>query len=357
MLATLPHLAKAGYEPCVACPPQGDLAGALRDTGIAVVGWNDHANNEHRPALPQRREELAVLLTRHAPDLVHANSLSMSRLSGPVLPASDIPSVGHLRDIINLSQQAVRDLNEHRQLLAVSQATKDHHVGQGLCAARCTVLHNGVDLNQLQPRPRTGYLQQELRLPSDSRLIVTIGQIGLRKATDVALKAVQTVVASDPTVHWLVVGERTSDKAESRQLEADLLDAAKLPSLAGHVHWLGTRDDVPRLLAECDLLLHAARQEPLGRVLLESAAAGLPVVATDVGGTREIFPTSTDGAKLVPVDDHAAMANRMFAVLSDDNLRQTLAQGARRRAEAAFGIDRAAANLIDQYELVLGERI
>ena len=63
---------------------------------------------------------------------------------------------------------------------------------------------------------------------------------------------------------------------------------------------MGVRSDVDRMLGEATLLVHPARQEPLGRVLLEAAAAGIAVVTTTVGGTREIFPPDRNAAILVP---------------------------------------------------------
>jgi glycosyltransferase involved in cell wall biosynthesis len=104
---------------------------------------------------------------------------------------------------------------------------------------------------------------------------------------------------------------------------------------------------------ECDLLVHAARQEPLGRVLLESAASGLPVVATDVGGTREIFPTEEDGAVLVPADDAAAIANAVTILLRNDERRRSLGSAGRRRAERQFDVHQASARLIEFYRRVL----
>ena len=131
------------------------------------------------------------------------------------------------------------------------------------------------------------------------------------------------------------------------------MQSAQEPPLAGRVHFLGTRNDVPQLLPECALLVHAARQEPLGRVLLEAAACGLAVVATDVGGTREIFPTEADGAVLVPADDPVAIADAVTALLGDDARRAALGRAGRRRAEAAFDVHSAAARLIDLYQSVL----
>jgi glycosyltransferase involved in cell wall biosynthesis len=109
------------------------------------------------------------------------------------------------------------------------------------------------------------------------------------------------------------------------------------------------------LLNECALLVHGARQEPLGRVLLEAAASGVAVVVTDVGGTREIFPTELGGAILVPPDDDRALAAAMLALLRNEPRRQSLAQAARRRAEEAFDIRRAVQRLIEQYRELLND--
>jgi glycosyltransferase involved in cell wall biosynthesis len=265
----------------------------------------------------------------------------------------DVRSIGHLREIVNVSQQVIDDLNEHNRLLAVSNATRDHHVIQGLDALKCRVIHNGVDLTSFQLRARTGYLHEALRLSPEARLIATIGQVGIRKGTDVAIGAARHVVQADSNVHWLVVGERTSNKSESRTFESELRAAATNPPLAGRVHVLGTRSDVSRMMPECAMLVHAARQEPLGRVLLEAAACGLPVVATDVGGTREIFPTEQDGAVLVPVDDAAAMAAAILSLLSSEERLRNLGASGRRRAEFAFDIRRTAPLLVEHYREVL----
>jgi len=209
------------------------------------------------------------------------------------------------------------------------------------------VLYNGVDLREFRPRPPTGYLHRQLGLSSDALLVGAIGQIGLRKGQDVLLRAAEMLPLALPEVHYLIVGQRSSNKAESRQFEASLHAAAK-GALAGRVHFLGVRDDVDRLLNELTLLVHPARQEPLGRVLLEAAASGVAVVATDVGGTPEIFPSGAT-ARLVPPDDPTALAAAMRELLLDNSLRQQLGHAARQRAEAAFSADRAAAEIAAHY--------
>ena len=124
-------------------------------------------------------------------------------------------------------------------------------------------------------------------------------------------------------------------------------------TLSGRLFFLGTRDDVARILPELTLLIHPARQEPLGRVLLEAAAAGRPIVATDVGGTPEIFPPESDAAMLVPPDDPAGMARAIGDLLRDPFRRMQLGANARKRIEARFELERAAAGLLSHYDSVL----
>jgi len=308
-------------------------------------------SGRHRPQA-RLREELDSLLRRFRPHLLDANSLSMGRLSGPVAAASGLPSVAHLRDILGLSRQATRDLNLHRRLLAVSAATRQFHLRGGLRPDQVEVLHNGVDLEEFCPRRPTGYLHRELGLPPGVPLVGTIGQIGLRKGQDVLIEAAQTLHRAVPEVHYVIAGARFSQKAEARRFEARLR-AAGQGKLQGRLHLIGYRHDVARLLAEFTLLVHPARQEPLGRVLLEAAATGRAVVATDVGGTREIFPPGGKAAWLVPPNDPHRLARAVQQLLADEPLRRRLGRAARHRAEQAFDARQAARALVGHYQAVL----
>jgi glycosyltransferase involved in cell wall biosynthesis len=353
MLATLDVVTAAGFDVHVAAPPAGPLAQTLRQRGIAHAHWLTHGQSGVRLPLDQLRSDLWVIFNRIRPDLVHANSLSTARIAGPVAARSNVASIGHLRDIIKLAPQAVADLNAHRRLIAVSRATRDFHVVQGIDATKCVVVHNGVDLEQFRPRAPTGYLHRELNLPAGARLVATVGQLSLRKGTDVSLSAAWKAAHELPDAHWLIVGERTSNKQEAVDLQKLLHELADERPLAGRAHFLGSREDVAELLSECELLVHAARQEPLGRVLLEAAACGVAIIATDVGGTREIFPGDDDGALLVRPDDGTALATAIVAILEDADRRRSMSRAARRRAEQAFHIRSAARRLVEQYQLAL----
>jgi glycosyltransferase involved in cell wall biosynthesis len=382
MLSTLGGIARAGYQVRVAAPASGPLAGALQAEGVEVVPFEPCDAQGVRLPLDKLRCNLAEILKRHRPTLLHANSLAMGRLSGPVAAELSLPGLSHLRDIVSLSRQAIADLNCHARLLAVSEATRQFHVAQGLAAEKTCVLHNGIDLERFRPRAATGYLHGQLGLPSELPLIGTIGQISLRKGHGVLAAALaipqsgrngpvgvpalagippnlrlkaglQRLTSACADYAWLVIGARFSGKEESRQLEGRLHQAAAGP-LAGRVHFLGVRDDVERILNELTLLVHPARQEPLGRVLLEGAAAGVAIVATDAGGTREIFPPQSEAACLVPPDDAQALAAAIARLLGDAAERRRLAENARKRAEQAFALKQAIEGLLGHYEELSG---
>jgi glycosyltransferase involved in cell wall biosynthesis len=348
MLATLDAVKAAGFSIAAIAPPDGPLADALQSQDVEVVPFNTlDAAGIHRQQ-SQLREELAQLLQSRRPDLLHANSLSMGRLAAPVAAELNVPCISHLRDIVRLSRQAAADLNRNRLSLAVSRAVKDFHVQNGIDGRKIQVVHNGVDLDEFQPRAATGYLHRELGLDASDMLIGTIGQIGPRKGQDILVRAAIGLVDLLPRAHFMIVGERFSDKDESRRFECDLREHIDGP-LKGRAHMLGYRNDANRLLNELTMLVHPARQEPLGRVLLEAAASGVPVVATDVGGTREIFPSDLQCARLVPSGDSDSLADAILQLAGDAQTRRNMAEAARRRAQEAFDIRRTAAALVNCY--------
>ncbi|HYW81379.1 MAG TPA: glycosyltransferase, partial [Thermoguttaceae bacterium] len=111
MLSTLDGMREAGITPCVLGPSEGPLAAALRARNIELLPFASHDASGTRLSQQQRRDQLDRILRNRRPDVLHANSLAMGRLSGPVARALQLPSLAHLRDIIGISRQALADLN------------------------------------------------------------------------------------------------------------------------------------------------------------------------------------------------------------------------------------------------------
>lgn len=330
-------------------PKNGLLAAAIADRGIPLFPLSFHDDTGVRRPREAALAEIRQAIESAEPAILHANSLSMGRLTGALGDSLSIPRVAHLRDIIRLSNAAIADLNRNDRLIAVSQATKTYHVANGLAAERTVVVYNGVDCDVFCPRPARSELRRELGLPADANLALCIGQIGLRKGLDVTADAAVQLREEFPSLHYLVVGERNSTKEESVEFERAFIRRFDEAGMRDRLHLSGSRDDVPFLMNESDLLVHAAHQEPLGRVLLEAAASGLPIVATEVGGTGEILQNGVS-AELIPPGDPHALAQAVRRLSHSADLCDRYATAARATIEDRFPIELAARNLAAVYD-------
>ncbi len=294
-LATVPILKDAGWIVSAAVPGNSDFSSALDKAGVFVYPFWLSGLGGDRLSQEQIRSSMANIITETKPNLVHANSLSTSRLLGPVGKELEIPCSGHLRDIMKCSAKAIEDINCLDRIIAVSKATANSHASQGMDESKLRVVYNGVDTEQFAPletrsrlNRRPSPIRGELNLEADAFLAICIGQIGMRKGVECVLEAMETPLSTHSNVHLLMIGERHSQKQEAIKYEQKCIESANRIS-DSQVHWLGRRTDVSSLMQQADMLIHMPRQEPLGRVLLEAAACGLPIITTDVGGTREIL--------------------------------------------------------------------
>jgi len=151
------------------------------------------------------------------------------------------------------------------------------------------VIYNGVNTDLFRPAPATGILKQELGLSDSAVLVANIGQICLRKGQILLAQAAVSLAQELPEVRYLFIGQRHSQKAESVEYENTIRRTFRDAGIEDRLFCLGFRHDVPAILNEVDLVVHTAHQEPLGRVLLEAASCGRPIIATEVGGTAEIL--------------------------------------------------------------------
>ena len=338
MLSTLPHIAAAGIRIQVAAPPTGDLAAELERRAIEHIPLDLCDARGQRLAQPAAREQIRAAILATRPDLVHANSLSIGRRLGRMADSLPVPSTSHLRDIIKLSGAGVRDLNCNSQLVAVSKATRNFHVAQGLDANRVAVIHNGIDVDRFA---RSGSVREsvraELGIPDNAVVMLTAGQIGLRKGLDTLAAAAVAISQSVTGLHWLLAGERFSTKAESVEFERSVDQTFRSAEPQLTYHRLGWRSDLNRVMSAADVLVHTARQEPLGRVILEAAAAGLAIVATDVGGTSEIVRHG-ESALLVPPDAPVELADSVRRFVESSAERTQFGHAARQRIASQFQV-------------------
>ena len=148
-LTVAKQLIARGWNYVAAVPSGSSFEMALQEIGVRNVGLTTHAEDGTRYSQNELRDQIAGLAEDVRPCLLHANSLSMSRLVGPL--DLNVPSVGYLRDILKLSKKATADINQNDLIIAVSNATAQWHVTAGLDADRVVTIYNGVDSSVFRP--------------------------------------------------------------------------------------------------------------------------------------------------------------------------------------------------------------
>jgi glycosyltransferase involved in cell wall biosynthesis len=344
LLAVLEELRQTEFEFVAAAPVHGMLAGRLKQCGVQVLPLILRDARGQRRPIRQINSHLLKHVAGVSPDLVHSNSLSMGRMVGRIGSQLPVPCTSHLRDIIKLSKTAVFDLNQNAGLIAVSNATKEFHVEQGILSDKLRVIYNGVNTELFRSLRATGILKREFGLSEKSALIANVGQICLRKGQILLAQAAARLSEEFPQANYLFIGQRHSQKPESIEYENAIRLIFRVAGIEDRLFCPGFRHDIPAILNEVDLVVHTAHQEPLARVLLEAASCGRPIVATDVGGTSEIL-TDRVSALLVGPDDPEALAVAIRRMLTDCQLRTRLGQQARKIAVEKFSLPEAAASI------------
>jgi len=175
--------AKSHVQPVFLCPGAGLLAERLSAEGFEHHEFCLTDDSGLRKSAQQVSSELRKLLALIDVDLVHANSLSMSRVLGRVAGDLASPAIGHIRDILKVSGKVISDLSNLDLCLCVSDATRRCYLEQGLPEAQAATLYNGVSLSFLREEINSDSkgVREQLGIPPTSLVIGGVGQIGLRK--------------------------------------------------------------------------------------------------------------------------------------------------------------------------------
>ena len=181
----------------------------------------------------------------------------------------------------------------------------------------------------------------EYYTPKGVPLIVALGRLHENKAFDTLLRAIARV----PDVYLWLAGDGP--------LKEELQKLAEELGIKPRVRFLGWRDDTAALMATADLFVCPSRHEPLGNVVIEAWAQGLPVVAADSMGPGMLIENMETGV-LVPIDDEIAMAKAIRSVLKDPNLADRIARQGNNEYHESFTEDRVVASYMEFFEKVTG---
>ncbi len=213
---------------------------------------------------------------------------------------------------------------------------------------RVRLLGNGVDLARFDPDSRRLRRQDRGCGPSGaspttrSCVPSSAGWCARRASSNSSRRRIRSRRQGSPA-RFVVIGPTDSDKSDA--IGTEVFDRAE----ADGVVFTGSRDDMTDCYAAADLFVTASWREGFPRSAMEAAAMGLPTVATDIRGNRQVIDDGTTGL-LVPVRDAAAIAAAVERLVGDPSLRASMGAAARRRAAAEFDQQRVIDRTIAAYE-------
>ena len=234
------------------------------------------------------------------------------------------------------------------RIIAVSQAVKDVLVDYGVDASRVEVIYSGSDPLRYRTGIDGGRVREEFGIPSDALLIGKVANFYHGwKGHDTFLAAAAILAEERPTLRFLLAGHRTDSDKMTAMVERF--------GLTGKVVQAGYRTDIPEIISALDISVNAPRAgEGLSGAVRESLAVGRPVVATDVGGNRELVRDGETGL-LVPPDDPTALASALARFLDDRGLARRLASEGERFVRENLTVERMVEETERLYRRILAE--
>jgi glycosyltransferase involved in cell wall biosynthesis len=290
---------------------------------------------------------LCWVIYRRRVDLLHVNSYvpgNYARLAGALMQVPIIIDHWHGFTRFNGKRRLIcRLLGRFTDLsITVSQGVRDYLLKEcGLDPARVRVVHNGVDIAAIDAARPGPEVRRELGLPDGAPVIGLVGRLDhWGKGHRELFEAMALLKDRHPCRALIVGGGRRED--EVRQLAASL-------GLADAVHFLGQRRDVPDLLKAMDIFVLPSYSEGVSLALLEAMAAGLPVIASRVGGLPEVV-TDGDNGLLIPPKDPEALAEALARLLANPALAKKMGENARRHVREHFSLERLGWEINGIYE-------
>ncbi|MBV6627766.1 MAG: glycosyltransferase family 4 protein [Rivularia sp. (in: Bacteria)] len=351
------HLIEAalnqGWDVLVNSPSEGRFCDILREKGVKIYHLDTTRSFNWLSAV-----KMAQLIKKERVSLVHAHApFAGSIISSLAGKLAGVPVIihAHLQDALSSnslirSYQNIMNYWTSRKcsdaIIAVSHQLKNALITEGFDSRKFHVVHNGTPLNN---RENNSNIRSQLNISEDIPVVIHIARLCKSKGQHLLLQAAANLHQLGQEAVYLIVGK---DLEQDGAYLKYLKDLAQELGINKSVHFLGHRADIPQLLALSDLLVLPSYTEGLPLVILEAMAAGLPVVATPVGGIPEaVIPQET--GFLVPVEDVQALGDVILKLLQNPNLKNEMGNKGLQMVRNDFSVEKMCREVFDIYQKVL----
>ena len=326
VLYLLTALPQKEVDSLLICPRNSAVGQGARRLGIEVEEIDYHGDLDWRAVSRIRR-----ILVRHRVGLVHVHSRRGADIWGGLAARKlRLPCILSRRVDHHERRWAVAlKYRFYDQVIAISEGIRHVMMSDGVPAEAVTCVRSAVDWERFQQPADRSALALRFGLPDHAIVIGIAAQLIPRKGHDVLLDAMTALVARWPDLHLLVMGKGP--------LESVLKEQIRDRDLEHHIHCVGFLSDLESVLPSLAFLVHPARTEGLGVVLLQAASAGIAVIASDAGGMPEAVTDGETGV-LIPSGDAKALEMAMEQLLSAPSQAAALGEAGRARMLREFSI-------------------
>lgn len=334
-----------GWNPHVAVSTGSLLIDELRAIGVTVTPFDLRPMNLHAPLQTGLNFFRWIQLLKDVqPVIIHENTFGESLAFGWTPKILGIPYISHVRfpGSSDHFRYVLRRVPTPAAFIFNSfamQASCSNEINKYASSAAQYVVHNAIDLSAFTPKEKP---------PSPPFRIAIIGNLAPYKRHDVFLQIAQGILKIRKDVEFLIMGDHSGYPGRIEQLKAQ----SELLNISEWVKFLGYCRDVPQQLSKVHVVVHPANFEAFGRVVLESIAAGRPVVGSNNGGIPEIIDDGETGF-LVDIGDINGYVKAVLQLIEDKCLWENMSAAGSKRAHSRFTLDDHVKYLAEIYDEIL----
>ncbi len=221
--------------------------------------------------------------------------------------------------------------------------------GRGIPKSETTVIHTGVDIEKWAPyEGAKNYVREQFKIEGHKKVAIYSGHMEERKGVSVIMAAIEHLERSDSLEEWhfIICGNRPGE-------EVPFLNAIKSKKAKSHITFAGYRNDLPLIMPGCDIgIIASTGWDSFPMSSLEMAAAGLPILASNLQGTAETIEDKVTGLLFKP-GDHIELADKIMHLHNNDQVLSNFSRAARERIERKFSVTTQKNNLVLAIEKLL----
>ena len=340
------HIDNIRFDPFICCLSNaGELSNRITNKNVSIITLNWKGGFQ-----PKLFFDLMELFRKEKIDIVHSHgwltflysSIASKMARVPVLINGEHGNFHFEKPIRIFTYKTLAILVD--KFLAVSLSLKEElHGLTNIALSRIKVIPNGVDLDKFSPgRPgELKMLKKEVGLPEDSIIIGAVGTLKPSKNQDVLLRVMAVLKDQFKDVYCVLVGDGPC--------RAKLGAQARTLGIKDRVFFTGYVDDVPIYLKIMDIIVLNSSSEGMSNAILEAMSCETAVVATDIGGNKELVEEGSNGYIIQPTDD--AQVEAIKGLLLDHTKMNAFGEKSRKIVESKFSLH----GMVNNYEIAYSE--